>query len=257
MEISMKKNKGILLFCVFLLVILAGLSGSWIYHKNRQQKTPDEIILIEEEKTRIAYQENLLYASEMRKECDFVVVLNPAHGGMDTGAQNPYGMEKDITLAICEQVIAANTDGKLGIFLTRDDDVAMEKEMRMAFLEEIQPDLFIDIHVNDKDIVLNSYGTTVYYDTGYYNRKLSNMEFADIMEKSVVTAVEGFACGIYEVQNEEMNILQSLTIPSVSIACGYLSNEKEGVLLTMDGYQKNLAKGILQGIKEARTALEE
>ncbi len=251
----MKKHKGIVVFLLFVMIVFFTFVLKEIYHMRKQQKTPDEIIQIEEEKTWIAYQENLAYALDKRKECDFVVVLNPAHGGMDTGAQNVYTTEKEIALAVCEQVIVANTDKKLGIFLTRDDDVAMDNEMRMAFLEELQPDLFIDIHVEEK-APLNAYGTTVYYDTGYYNRKLPNMKFADIMEKNIVTAVEGFACGIYETKTEEMNLLKTLTIPAVSVSCGNLLNEKEGALLSMDGYQRNLAKGILNGIQQVREILE-
>ena len=199
--------------------------------------------------------ENLNYALEAKENCEFIVVLNPAHGGMDFGKEISYGKEKNITLAICEQVIAANTDTEVGIFLTRDDDVAMDEDMRLSFVEQIQPDLFVDVHLN-KDTMTNSYGTTVYYTTTYYNRKLTNVEFADMMERSVVNAVEGFACGIFEADKEEMQIIKTLTMPAISIACGDLSNEKEGILLTREPYQKNIAKGILEGIHKAKDKME-
>ena len=143
----------------------------------------------------------------------------------------------------------------MGIFVTRDDDVAMEDEMRIAFLEQVQPDLFIDVHLN-KDAVTSSYGTTVYYNSSYFDRRLSNAELADIMEKSVVSAIEGFACGIYPVEREEMQIILELNIPAVSIACGDLSGETEGQLLTTLPYQKNVAKGILEGISRAKEKME-
>ena len=192
---------------------------------------------------------------DKKDDYDFIVVLNPAHGGLDAGKENAYGKEKDIVLSICEQVVENNSDKSIGIFLTRDDDVVMEDEMRLAFVEQVQPDLFIDVHLN-KDEVTNSYGTTVYYDTSYYNRKLTNVKLADIIERSVVTAVEGFACGIYEVEREEMQIIKDVHIPAVSIACGDLSGEKEGRLLTTLPYRKNVAKGILEGIYKAKEKLE-
>lgn len=245
--------KGFFFTIVVLLLIAAiAVGGCMCYQMYlERQKTPDEIVQIEEEKTQIAYEENLEYALNAREKYDFVVVLNPAHGGMDDGNVNDHGKEKDIALAICEQIIASNTDSTLGIFLTRDDDVAMDEAMRLSFIEQMQPDLFIDVHLN-KDTLTNSYGTTVYYDSTYYNRKLTNVEFADILEKSVVTAVEGFACGVFETENEEMQIIKTLSIPAVSIACGDLSNEKEGVLLAREPYQKNIAGGILEGIAIAR-----
>ena len=251
-----KLFKGLFFAIIVLFLLTAIAIGGYMCYQMylERQKTPDEILQIEEEKTQIAYEENLTYALKEREKYDFVVVLNPAHGGMDEGNTNDYGKEKDITLAICEQIIASNTDSSLGIFLTRDDDVAMDEAMRLSFVTQMEPDLFIDVHLN-KDTLTNSYGTTVYYNTTYYNRKLTNVEFADIMEKSVVTAIEGFACGIFEAENEEMHIIKTFTMPAVSIACGDLSNEKEGVLLTREPYQKNIAKGVLEGINLARQKL--
>lgn len=241
---------------ILLLLAAIAVGGCVLYQSYVQrQQVPKEVLLTEQEKTQIAYEENLSYVMGKKDDYEFVVVLNPAHGGLDIGKENDYGKEKDITLSICEQVIEANSDKNIGIFVTRDDDVVMEDEMRLAFVEQVQPDLFIDVHLN-KDEVTSSYGTTVYYDTSYYNRKLSNAKLADIMERSVVSAIEGFACGIYEVEREEMQIIKGVHIPAVSIACGDLSGEKEGQLLTTLPYQKNLAKGILEGIYKAKEKLE-
>lgn len=241
---------------ILLLIAAIVVGGNFLYRSYvKRQQVPKEVLLTEQEKTQIAYEENLSYALKEKKKYDFIVVLNPAHGGLDIGKENEYGKEKDIALAICKQVIADNIDSTIGIFLTRDDDVAMEDEMRLTFVEEMQPDLFIDVHLN-KDEVTNSYGTTVYYSTSYYNRKLTNVELADMMERSVVLAIEGFACGIFEAQKDELQILSKLNMPAVSIACGDLSNEKEGQLLTTAPYQKNVAKGILEGIYDAKEKLE-
>jgi len=243
---------------VGILILLAAIAvGGYVLYKSyeQRQQVPKEVLLTEQEKTQIAYEENLSYVMEKKDDYDFIVVLNPAHGGLDNGKENAYGKEKDIVLSICEQVIEANTDESMGIFVTRDDDVAMDDEMRLAFLEQVQPDLFIDVHLN-KDAVTSSYGTTVYYNTSYFDRRLSNAELADIMEKSVVSAIEGFACGIYPVEREEMQIILGLNIPAVSIACGDLSGETEGQLLTTLPYQKNVAKGILEGISRAKEKME-
>ena len=243
---------------VGILILLAAIAvGGYILYKSyeQRQQVPKEVLLTEQEKTQIAYEENLSYVMEKKDDYDFIVVLNPAHGGLDNGKENAYGKEKDIVLSICEQVIEANTDESMGIFVTRDDDVAMDDEMRLAFLEQVQPDLFIDVHLN-KDAVTSSYGTTVYYNTSYFDRRLSNAELADIMEKSVVSAIESFACGIYPVEREEMQIILELNMPAVSIACGDLSGETEGQLLTTLPYQKNVAKGILEGISRAKEKME-
>lgn len=249
--------KGFFTVVGILILLAAIMVGGYVLYRSyvQRQQVPKEVLLTEQEKTQIAYEENLSYVMDKKDDYDFIVVLNPAHGGLDAGKENAYGKEKDIVLSICEQVIEANTDKSSGIFVTRDDDVAMEDEMRLTFVEQVQPDLFIDVHLN-KDEVTESYGTTAYFDTSYYNRKLTNAKLADIMERSVVTAIEGFACGVYEVEREEMQIIKDVNIPAVSIACGDLSGETEGRILTTLPYQKNLAKGILEGIYKAKEKLE-
>lgn len=250
----MNKLKNILLGFLIVILMAAIMAGGWFLYREKH-KTPDELVELENQKTELAYKENLEYAMNARRQYDFIIVLNPAHGGTDAGYENAFGVEKDITLSICNQVIAANTDPDIGIFLTRSIDVAMSDELRLDFVEQLEPDLFIDVHLN-KSATVSTYGTSVSYKTTYYNRKLSNVVFADIMEKSVVTSIEGFAVGIMDVTEEEnVPILNNLTMPAVSIACGDMSNEKEGELLSRESYQKNIASGILDGILQAREML--
>ena len=252
----MKILKNILV-SLLIVVLITAIAAGVIFLYQEKHKTPDELTELENQKTELAYKENLEYALNAYEKYDFIVVLNPSHGGTDKGFENAFGIEKDITLAICEQVILLNTDPKVGIFLTRSQDVGMDDAMRLSFVEQIRPDLFIDVHL-DKSSTANAYGASVSYTTTYYNRKLSNVEFADLMEKSVVTAIEGFAIGIKDITKEESaSILDSLTMPAVSIACGDMSGDKEGQLLTRENYQKNIAAGILEGIIQAEKKLTE
>lgn len=252
----MKVLKNILLvFLILILILTAVAAGYFLYQE--KHKTPDEIIELENQKTELAYKENLEYALKVRGQYDFIVVLNPAHGGMDAGYQNSFGAEKDIVLAICRQVMNANVNPDIGIFLTRTTDVGMSDEMRMEFVNQVQPDLFIDVHLS-KNTAVSSYGTAVSYKTSYYNRKLTNAVFADIMEKSVVRAIEGIVAGVVDITNENHTlILNEMTIPAVSLVCGNMANEKEGELLSRENYQKNIASGIWDGILQAKEALEQ
>lgn len=251
----MKKGNIIgMLLVIGILFAAVSVCGYYLYLG--EQQTAEEIAQLERQKTEFAYKENLEYAMNARREYDFIVVLNPAHGGTDAGYVNAFGTEKDVNLAICNQVVSSNTNGEIGIFLTRSRDVGMDEEMRLEFLDQLQPDLFIDIHMN-QSASGEGYGAKTLYYTKYYNRKLSNAEFADFMEKSVVTAIEGHALGIEDVSDkEEVTILDNLTIPAVSIVCGDMAHETEGELLTRESYRKNLAKGILEGIYSAKEKLE-
>ena len=78
------------------------------------------------------------------------VVIDPGHGGQDTGARGGGGTaEKDITLAIARRVKAA-IEARLGVrvLLTRDDDRAMRVDERTSLANNNKADLFISLHAN-------------------------------------------------------------------------------------------------------------
>lgn len=234
------------------MLIAAIVAGSFFLYREKH-KTEDELIELEAQQAEILYQQNLEYALKEAGQYDFIVVLNPAHGGYDTSGT--YYREKEITLAVCQQVREQNTDPKIGIFLTRNTDIGLSDEMRREFAVQLEADLFVDVHLN-KSSSGNEHGTSVSYETAYYNRKLTNVSFADIMEKNVVSAIEGYAVGITDVTDEDkLPILDGLTMPAVSIACGDLTDETEGELLGHENYQKNIACGIYAGILEAKAKL--
>lgn len=79
-----------------------------------------------------------------------VIVIDPGHGGEDTGALGPNGMaEKDIVLNVALRLQKVLIES-LGceVLLTRTDDTFVSLEDRTAFANNNEADLFISIHVN-------------------------------------------------------------------------------------------------------------
>ena len=70
----MKVLKNILLvFLILILILTAVAAGYFLYQE--KHKTPDEIIELENQKTELAYKENLEYALKVRGQYDFIVVF--------------------------------------------------------------------------------------------------------------------------------------------------------------------------------------
>src|SRR3989304_745014 len=79
-----------------------------------------------------------------------LVVIDPGHGGEDSGAGGPGGTEeKDITLSLA-LLLAARIEKQLGctVLLTRDKDVFIPLDERTAFANRHGADIFISIHAN-------------------------------------------------------------------------------------------------------------
>jgi len=233
---------------MMVVLALAGLTF-WVWY-NLVRQTPVEQSTKEQAHLRDT-QEKLLKENMAEKDqYKYIVLINPSHGGKDAGEKSADRTEKEVTLAIAKKVQELNTNKQIGVFLIRNEDVDVDETIRRAFIEGLEPDLFIDLHVGKKPQV-DTAGTTVYYTTDYYNPKLTNVELADMMERSVVTAIEGVATGIFEDTEGKYTLLENTGCPSVAIEAGCLAGEVEGVLLGRESYQENIAKGMLETIYEA------
>jgi len=78
-----------------------------------------------------------------------VIVLDPGHGGMDTGAMKNGTVEKDVVLAF-GRVLKEQLEktGRYRVIMTRDRDEFIELDERRAFAERHRANLFIAIHAD-------------------------------------------------------------------------------------------------------------
>ena len=78
------------------------------------------------------------------------VVIDPGHGGFDSGAVGPTGLkEKDVALDLAHRVhqrISETT--KIKSFLTRTGDYYIPLSDRTVIANQYQADLFVSIHIN-------------------------------------------------------------------------------------------------------------
>jgi len=80
----------------------------------------------------------------------FTVVLDPGHGGIDTGAKGRSGsVEKEITLAFAE-ILGKKLEatGRYNVFFTRTDDRFVALGDRVEIARSHGADLFVSIHAN-------------------------------------------------------------------------------------------------------------
>jgi N-acetylmuramoyl-L-alanine amidase len=77
------------------------------------------------------------------------VVVDAGHGGNDHGALSLNGLfEKDITLSIVKKIAALNSNDRIKILLSRDDDQSLSVKDRVAFAKANGANMFISIHLN-------------------------------------------------------------------------------------------------------------
>lgn len=93
------------------------------------------------------------------------VVLDPGHGGIETGTVGPGGtVERDLNMAIAERTKAALEREGAKVVLTRTGDYRIAITTRAEIAQRLKPPVFISIHHNGgHDEVRATPGTEVFF----------------------------------------------------------------------------------------------
>jgi N-acetylmuramoyl-L-alanine amidase len=91
------------------------------------------------------------------------IVIDPGHGGTETGAIGPSGIqEKELTLTLARDLEARLEQAGLRVVLTRNEDGNLPLDDRTAIANQNKGDLFISIHLNSS-LGSGAYGTETYF----------------------------------------------------------------------------------------------
>ncbi|MEO1746223.1 MAG: N-acetylmuramoyl-L-alanine amidase, partial [Pseudomonadota bacterium] len=222
------------------------------------------------------------------KADEFVVVLDPGHGGIDSGAIGISGVrEKDIALDFAQELRnELEKFGNIRVEMTRDRDVFLPLNDRVRFGRQKNASLFVSLHA---DSVRQSYvrGATVYTISDKASDaiaaqlaasenasdSIAGIEYAgevaeveDILVDLARRETLGFsvqfarlAIGhIAEVARTNKNphryagfrVLRAPDVPSVLVELGYLSNAEDEKLLRQAQWRQNMAVELSEAIAE-------
>ena len=109
---------------------------------------------------------------------DFIVVIDPGHGGRDPGAIGKRGKEKNINLSVALKLgkLIQNNCKDVSIVYTRDKDTFVGLDRRAQIANNAKADLFISIHTNSVARGRTVRGTETY--TLGLHRTEDNLEVA-------------------------------------------------------------------------------
>ena len=215
-----------------------------------------------------------------------LVVIDPGHGGIDSGAETAAGVkEKDIVLAFSlrlQELLVAS--GRFDVALTRQDDTFLRLEERVALARTNKADLFISIHA-DSFQQPEIRGASVYTRdenaTDVLDKILADNEnkrdvvagFAipqmapqvvdillDLMRRemrhhsfmaaqAIVHQLEpSVQLRRFPVRQADFFVLQSPDVPSVLVELGFLSNAADIANLLEGEWQDRTADALARGI---------
>lgn len=88
-------------------------------------------------------------AAELAQSEDFIVVLDPGHGGIDPGANQGGIKESDLMLILGEELaVMLNAQDGIQAVMSRDADVFVPLSARVTFARQVGADLFLSLHAD-------------------------------------------------------------------------------------------------------------
>lgn len=139
-----------------------------------------------------------------------IVVIDPGHGGKDSGARGKHAWEKDIVLKVALKLGALIEENlnDIDVFYTRNTDEFIELNQRAAIANKYHADLFISIHANSSKKI-NIKGAETYA-MGIHKTN-DNLEVA-LKENAVIALEDDFSAKYegYDPNSAESYIIFSL-----------------------------------------------
>jgi len=213
------------------------------------------------------------------------IVIDPGHGGHDTGTIGPNGLEeKDLVLGVATR-LGKLLESRLGaeVIYTRQDDTFIPLETRTAIANQEQADLFVSIHANssrDPD----ARGVETYYlnftsnpdalevaarenavsDKSIHElqdlvRKIAlkekieeSREFASDVQHALHTGLATKSSAIRDrgVKKAPFIVLIGANMPSILAEISFISNPSDERKLETAEYRQRIAESLFRGISQ-------
>jgi N-acetylmuramoyl-L-alanine amidase len=169
-----------------------------------------------------------------------IVVIDPGHGGKDSGAPGLGGLlEKDVILPIGKRIAAILEQNGVQAVMTRDADFFVELQGRVDIANRVNANLFVSIHANAVDNRPDVNGLEVYYyDSGY---GLAESVRTTILQDISTIKDRG-------TRKARFYVLRKNSMPAILVETGYMTGREDNPRLGSPVYQNRMADAIARGI---------
>ncbi|HEY7545706.1 MAG TPA: N-acetylmuramoyl-L-alanine amidase, partial [Blastocatellia bacterium] len=214
------------------------------------------------------------------------IVIDPGHGGHDTGTISPSGMlEKDLVLDVARRLrayIKRNYPG-IEVILTRETDRFIALEERTAIANSRGADLFISVHANaspkraasgvetffvspdrageapqptNKETQSAAQNPTdkaqpMFASVTVGNRVAASRELARYIQSGLVRGIGAHspdAAANRGVKHAPFAVLRGSAMPSVLAEVSFLSNPRDEALLQTGQFRERIAASLFAGL---------
>ena len=187
-----------------------------------------------------------------------IIIIDPGHGGIDTGTKTKDFIEKEINLLIAKKIQEGLNILGVKTILTRDEDASLEHmssregprhirdlDGRLSIIHREKGSFLVSIHINSEPRDPGVTGAIVYY----HEREPEAQKLAQAIQNHLNNLTKQHHLQEHKPRRGDFYLLRESKIPGVIVELGFITNPKERGLLKTEEYQMEIAEAILSGIK--------
>jgi len=164
-----------------------------------------------------------------------LVIIDPGHGGQDSGTMKTGMVEKELTLDVAHRVERLLRERGLATQLTRADDTYISLQERAATANN-QPDcVFVSIHFDEATSV-------------------GSQSLAGFIQEALVRRTQAANRGT---RSQQFYVLTNVRHPAVLVEGGFLTNKDDVNKLANGDYREQIAAAISEGVIRYRETLQQ
>ena len=201
-----------------------------------------------------------------------VVVIDPGHGGQDSGTTKTGLVEKELTLDVAHRVERLLQERGLVTLLTRGDDRYVSLQDRATIANSQPESVFVSIHFDEAGRSAVT-GIETYYAahpisvpervaswlpflqrTSSEPPNLESQSLANFVQESLVAHTQATNRGT---RPQQFFVIANVHHPAVLVEGGFLTSKDDVIKLANADYREEMAAGIAQGILQYRDTLLE
>lgn len=174
------------------------------------------------------------------KISDATIVIDPGHGGSDSGALSSKNkMEKTYTLRVAKVVAARLRAAGAHVVMTRDTDKTVSLSARPAIANKLHADAFISFHFDSSPEKNTASGITT-----YYYHKSTSLDLAKALSDDTVGLPipnKGVAFG-------DFLVIRDNQVPAVLMELGYINDKADFKTISSQKYPNEVAQAVYAGL---------
>ncbi|MFD1851999.1 N-acetylmuramoyl-L-alanine amidase [Oceanobacillus bengalensis] len=167
------------------------------------------------------------------------IVLDPGHGGYDSGAIGLNGTyEKSMTSITADYLADELHNAGANVIVTRSGDYFVSLEERARISNSYPTDAFISLHYNAFPII-SAQGISTYYISQ------TGKALAKPVQTALTSSTNLYNRGIVQ---ENFHVLRNTTAPAILIELGFITNPYDLSVVQNSSHQNTVAKAITNGL---------